>query len=82
MSRTPVAPFLINKHQEGHFRITVRTLGRLPEAETGGQNALLLARAVCPAARQRGGGSVVAREEDEGGPRVIDPAPPIDPPAA
>jgi hypothetical protein len=25
MSRTPVAPFLINKDQEGHFRITVRT---------------------------------------------------------
>ena len=25
MSRTPVAPFLINKDEEGHFRITVRT---------------------------------------------------------
>jgi len=25
MSRTPVAPFLINRDQEGHFRITVRT---------------------------------------------------------
>ena len=24
MSRTPVAPFLINKDQEGNFRITVR----------------------------------------------------------
>lgn len=25
MSRTPVAPFLINKDQEGNFRITVRS---------------------------------------------------------
>jgi hypothetical protein len=25
MSRTPVAPFLINKDQEGHFRITIRS---------------------------------------------------------
>lgn len=25
MSRTPVAPFLINKDEEGNFRITVRT---------------------------------------------------------
>lgn len=25
MSRTPVEPFLINKDEEGHFRITVRT---------------------------------------------------------
>ena len=25
MSRTPVAPFLIKKDHEGHFRITVRT---------------------------------------------------------
>ena len=24
MSRTPVAPFLINKDQEGNFRITIR----------------------------------------------------------
>lgn len=25
MSRTPVAPFLINKDQEGNFRITIRS---------------------------------------------------------
>jgi len=25
MSRTPIAPFLINKDQEGNFRITIRS---------------------------------------------------------
>jgi hypothetical protein len=25
MSRTPVAPFLITKHEDGKFRITIRT---------------------------------------------------------
>lgn len=24
MSRTPVAPYLINKDEEGHFRLTIR----------------------------------------------------------